>query len=211
MTQGKRPKNAKDWEEKYQNNELPLEIHGPDLQLCSQIEALGSIPKGVLEIGCGTGEMVVWLARHGAEAMGVDISPKAIESARHKAEQAGVKATFQATNFMETNLNTNPKDLVLDRGCFHVFDTLEQRRIFASKVRGLLNPAGNWISLIGSTDGPDRDTGPPRLSLSEVAHAIEPYFEVMSVKAAYMQTTNPHPPKVWLCRFHVRGKKDYSM
>jgi len=54
--------------------------------------------KYVLELGCGDGGNAVLLALRGAEVVGVDISPRAIEIARHRAELHGVTArtTFEA-------------------------------------------------------------------------------------------------------------------
>jgi methylase of polypeptide subunit release factors len=39
-------------------------------------------PGRTLEIGCGTGINAIYLAQHGFEVVGVDISPLAIENAR---------------------------------------------------------------------------------------------------------------------------------
>ena len=67
------------------------------------IEA-GAIPLGcTLEVGCGTGINAIYLAQHGFEVVGVDISPLAVESAR---ESAGFQFVF-------------------DRGCFQTFDVEE--------------------------------------------------------------------------------------
>lgn len=54
--------------------------------------------KYILELGCGAGSNAVVLASRGAEVVGVDISPRAIEIARHRAEWHGVssRATFEA-------------------------------------------------------------------------------------------------------------------
>ena len=43
-------------------------------------------PGRALDLGCGTGTNVLWLAQHGWTAVGVDRSPIAIESARRRAD-----------------------------------------------------------------------------------------------------------------------------
>ena len=44
---------------------------------------------------------------------------------------------------------------------------------FAKRVALLLARDGRWLSLIGSTEGPERDWGPPRRSARDVIDAIE--------------------------------------
>jgi SAM-dependent methyltransferase len=47
-----------------------------------------------IEMGCGKGRNVIWLAQQGYEMTGLDFSPHAIDVARVRAESAGVAATF---------------------------------------------------------------------------------------------------------------------
>jgi SAM-dependent methyltransferase len=53
----------------------------------------------LLELGCGTGEDAIHLARLGARVLATDASPEMIHVARHKAERAGVadRIRFLAT------------------------------------------------------------------------------------------------------------------
>ena len=44
----------------------------------------------VLELGCGTGEDALWLARRGAQVTATDASPAMLEIAARKAAAAGV-------------------------------------------------------------------------------------------------------------------------
>src|SRR4051812_40310577 len=53
--------------------------------------ALGDVRgKHILELGCGDGGNAILLALRGAHVVGVDISPRAIEIARRRAELHGV-------------------------------------------------------------------------------------------------------------------------
>ncbi|GAA1315465.1 class I SAM-dependent methyltransferase [Leucobacter albus] len=51
-------------------------------------------PGRSLDLGCGEGGDVLWLAERGWEATGIDLSQTAIERARAEAEARGVSATF---------------------------------------------------------------------------------------------------------------------
>ncbi|MGC1872871.1 MAG: hypothetical protein WA700_18070, partial [Acidobacteriaceae bacterium] len=53
-----------------------------------------------------------------------------------------------------------------------------------------------WLSLIGSTEGPPREVGPPRRSAVEVTLAIEPALEIMELRSAEF---HGHGAKAWLC------------
>jgi len=78
------------------------------------------VPPGrALDLGCGTGTNVIYLAQHGFEAVGVDFAPRAITRARHKAEEAGVVATFVVGDVTDLSFLQGHFDLVLDMGCFH--------------------------------------------------------------------------------------------
>jgi len=52
-----------------------------------------------LDIGCGTGDLSVWLASKGYEVLGIDYVPKAIELARKKAKVSNSTAIFAVQDF----------------------------------------------------------------------------------------------------------------
>ena len=85
---------------------------------------------------------------------------------------------------------------IFDRGCFHVFDEPDERRRFAAHVADALAPGGLWLSLIGSTEGPPREVGPPRRSAREVTLAIEPALEIVELRSAEFRGNNA---KAWFC------------
>ena len=83
----------------------------------------GNIPEGpTLDLGCGTGTNVIYLAVQGRQAFGIDFMPQAVAKAQKKAQQAGVS---ERTQFITADV-TRLKDLklppcayALDMGCFH--------------------------------------------------------------------------------------------
>src|SRR6266446_10079052 len=52
----------------------------------------------LVELGCGSGWMTRFAARHGLDAHGYDISPEMIAIARELAEQEGVDAKFEVAD-----------------------------------------------------------------------------------------------------------------
>ncbi len=181
---------------------MPWDTGVPD-PLLIQVVASGALPLGrALDVGCGTGTNAIWLAQRGYEVCGVDVAPLAIEKARAKLA-AGLNCRFAVLDFLAGRPEGGPFDLVFDRGCFHVFDEPGDRTRFAAQVAAVLTPGGMWLSLIGSTEGPPREIGPPRRSLRDVTDAIEPHLEILSVQSAQFRDA-PEPVMAWICMSRYR-------
>ena len=65
---------------------------------------------------------------------------------------------------------------------------------FAACVAAALEPGGLWLSLIGSTEGPPREFGPPRRSAREIVLAVEPALEIVELRSAEFRG---HDVKAW--------------
>jgi SAM-dependent methyltransferase len=188
---------ASTWNEHYEQGFLPWDTGVPEPMLIEAVES-GDLPSGqALDVGCGTGNNAIWLAQHGYEVQGVDIAPLAIEQARAKLP-VGLNCRFATLDFLVERPEGGPFQLVFDRGCFHVFDEPSDREKFASQVAALLAPGGVWLSLIGSTEGRPREVGPPRRSLRDIANAIEPHLELLSIRSAEFRDA-PEPARAWIC------------
>ena len=73
------------------------------------------------------------------------------------------------------------------------------RSRFAERVAAVLAPNGLWLSLIGSTEGPPRDVGPPRRSARDVVAAIEPALELVALREARFDPKSDTPLHAWVC------------
>ena len=144
----------------------------------------------------GTGTNAIWMAERGFDVLGIDISPLAVERAHAKIKGRVLRCRFAASDFLAAPPPDGPFRFVFDRGCFHVFDEPEERLRFATQVADALGPGGLWLSLIGSTEGPPREGGPPRRSAREVALAIEPALEIVELRSAEFRGNNT---KAWFC------------
>ena len=58
-----------------------------------------------VELGCGSGWMTRFVARHGLDAHGYDIAPQMIEIAREQARTENVDAHFDTADFEELDLD----------------------------------------------------------------------------------------------------------
>lgn len=189
------------WDENYISGETPWDSGVPEPVLVEAVrEAL--LPTGrVLEIGCGTGTNARYLAEQGFEVVAVDLAPTAIERARLQNSVPGV--TYAVLDVLEGQLPEGPFDAVVDRGCFHIFGLLEQQQRFVEKVAQALRVGGCWLSLIGSTEGPPRDHGPPRRSAANVIDVVEPHLQLVVLRESSFHDSKGSP-KAWLCLFRRR-------
>jgi SAM-dependent methyltransferase len=186
-----------DWNASYASGDLPWDVGVPDPHLVQAVKDGVVRPGKALEVGCGTGTNAIWMAQQGFDVLGVDVAPLAIEKARAKAKGLA-NVRFEVADFLGGGDVGSGYALAYDRGCFHVFDEAEERARFAQRLSRVLGPGGQWLSLIGSTEGPPREFGPPRRSMRDVTQAVEPFLEfvrVTSVEFDAMGTAF----KAWLC------------
>lgn len=101
-------------------------------------------PGRALDLGCGTGTSSIYLAQHGWQVTGVDFSPKAIELAHDKAQQAGVNVDFHLGDVSRLDFLSKPFDLILDIGCLHGLNR-ESRARYAEQLRRLTRPGSKFL------------------------------------------------------------------
>lgn len=183
------------WNESYASGQLPWDTGYPEPLLVEFVTAGGVTPAPTLEVGAGTGTNAIWLAQRGFDVLGVDVSPLAVEQANAKIHGRSLPCRFAALDFLAAALPGGPFQFVFDRGCFHIFDEPGERQRFAAQVAAALAPGGIWLSLIGSTEGPPREVGPPRRSAREVVLAIEPALEIVELRSAAFR----EDAKAWFC------------
>ncbi len=96
--------------------------------------------KRVLELGCGAGNVSVWLEEMGFEVTGVDISPTAIEWANERKAAGGhARAKFLVGDVLTlAGLEDGSFDAVIDGHCLHCIIGEDRARVLASARRVLV-------------------------------------------------------------------------
>lgn len=195
---------SSDWEERYRKGDLPWDTGKPEDEL-ARLVGDETIPVcAAMEVGCGTGTNVIWLAQQGFNVVGVDISPTAIEMASKKLATTEVDCALIALDILKETVPGAPFGFVFDRGCLHSFDSPEERAGFALVVAEHLEPDGIWLSLLGNADDPPRDIGPPRRSATDIVLAVEPHLEILELRTTYFNADQPEPPRAWRCLMRKR-------
>ncbi len=192
------------FQERYKSGNTPWEIHRPDCNLINMVQKTPIVPCRALDIGCGTGNNVIWLQQQGFDAIGVDSNKMAIERAREKVKDAKVDCPFYMFDFFADNIPGAPFDFAFDRGCFHHFQEHNKLNEFAEKTSLLLNTGSLWLTLAGNRDETREGPGPPQLSACQIVNAVEPSFEILSLISSHFDTDQKIPAKNWICLMKKR-------
>src|SRR5699024_5862205 len=89
---------SREWDESYLAPVTPpWDIGAVQPALAAHLQGL-ELADPVLDAGCGTGEVAIYLARHGHQVHGLDISPEAITRARAKASAQRVAVDFRVAD-----------------------------------------------------------------------------------------------------------------
>jgi SAM-dependent methyltransferase len=167
----------------------PWDIGRPQREIVRLAEA-GEIRGKVLDIGCGTGENVLYLSGLGHEAVGIDLSPTAIEKARQKAEERGQSVKFVVGNALNLEALRTRFDSVVDCGFFHTLSD-DERRTFAQSLASVLTIGGTYFMLCFSDLEPDDWGGPRRVTQKEIRDTFGRGWRVNYIREARFETNSP--------------------
>jgi len=173
----------------------PWDIGRPQKEIMRLAEA-GEIQGSVLDVGCGTGENVLYLAGLGYEVWGIDGAAAAIEKAQAKAAQRGLKANFLVADALDLQRLGRTFDTVIDTGLFHVFSD-EERPLFAGSLATVLRPGGTYYMLCFSEREPG-SWGPRRVTQAEVRATFSQGWRINAIREAAFEVNQPGEARAWL-------------
>jgi len=153
------------WDQWYVEGPPAWEIGRPQSALV-ELATGGRLAGRVLDVGCGTGEHTILAARHGAQALGVDLSREAIRLAAEKARERGVSVRFKVADALSLHLLHEEFDVVIDSGLFHTFDRHELPRYAASLAGVVRASAIVYVTCI--SDRQPGNWGPHRVSENDI-------------------------------------------
>jgi ubiquinone/menaquinone biosynthesis C-methylase UbiE len=179
----------------------PWQIDRPQPEVIRLIEQ-GKFESPVLDLGCGTGDNTIELARHGLVVKGLDAVPEALERARKKKQKAGLKQPPEfilgdALCLVESGLKART---VLDCALFHTFSD-EERGEYIRGLEAVLSQGGR-LHILSFSELETRQPGPRRLSLSEITGSFGKGWRVEdSVRCRYWDRVRSDGAHAWRVSF----------
>ncbi len=98
----------------------------------------------ILEVGCGTGNNVWFVAREGFDAYGIDGSKSAIEFARNYLQKEGLEADLKDGNFSSLPWENSFFDIIFDRGAITCCSFSDATKVIQEVAR-TLKPGGKFF------------------------------------------------------------------
>jgi 2-polyprenyl-3-methyl-5-hydroxy-6-metoxy-1,4-benzoquinol methylase len=162
----------------------PWDIGYPQVEV-GRLLAEGKIHGQVLDIGCGTGENSMLIARTGALVTGYDIARAAVDQATHKAQlRRATGVSFHVQSVLELH-DEKRFHYALDMGVFHVFSDADRPRYVERVARALL-PGGSLAIVCFSEHQPGG--GPRRVRQEELRATLNGAFHIQDIRAARYET-----------------------
>jgi SAM-dependent methyltransferase len=183
-----------DWQRVYESapaEALPWHFEGLDPDVKAELLGGKHEVRTALDLGCGLGSQAAALTALGLKATGTDISAAAV---------ARAKALYPETDFIvddatRTALPTE-FDLVVDRGCFHVLDSISHEAYLKSLVK-LLGPKGLFLLKVLSLENGNAPFGPLRFTPKEIHQIFDPAFRILSLRRTTFQGPTARAPIAW--------------
>jgi SAM-dependent methyltransferase len=167
-----------DWDDSYAGPPPPWDIGRAQPAFVRLAEA-GAFTGALLDAGCGTGEHTILATFHGARALGIDVSPRAIEVARQKAAERGADTSFRVLDALHLDSLGETFDTIIDSGLFHVFDDAARIR-YVTALHAALRPGG-LLHLMCFSDRQLGDWGPHRVTEGELRAAFDAGWRIDSL------------------------------
>ena len=183
-----------DWFDSAYRGTPPWDIGRPQPAIIRLAET-GQITGSVLDVGCGTGENVLYLAEHGFTAAGIDGAPTAIRKARDKAKRRGLTANFEVADALNLAMPREQFDTVIDSGLFHVFSDDDRDRYRDSL--GRVVRAGGAYFLMCFSDQQPGDWGPRRVTQAEIRSVFRKGWRINYIEPSAFDTTEGNA-RAWL-------------
>ena len=175
----------------------PWEIGRPQKAFVELARA-GEVVGSVLDVGCGTGDHVLFFAEEGHEVLGIDTAALAIRKAEAKAAARGLSAQFLVHDALDLVGLGRTFDSVIDSGFFHVLSD-EDGPVFVENLAAVLAPGGRYFMLCFSDRNPGDYPLPRRLAKEEIRDSFRNGWRINYIRPMVFENSiQPEGHHAWL-------------
>jgi len=188
---------ASEFMERYAKGDLPWQIDRPQPEVVRLMQA-GKFESPVLDLGCGSGDNAIELARHGYRVLGMDVVPEALRLAREKSAKAGLAQPpeFFLGDALQLEESGVEAEIVLDCALFHIFEDKE-RPAYVRGLERVLAPGGR-LHILSFSELETREPGPRRLTQESIVGAFGKGWNLEeAVRCRYQDRVRPDGAHAW--------------
>lgn len=157
----------------------------------------------VLDVGCGSGDLVIELGRRGVQATGIDVVEAAIEQARVSAQaqppDVAARIDFQVADALRPTLLQRRFGAVVDSGFYHVFEQ-DNRDLLARELADMLLPGCRYY-LLGFATEFDMPNTPLKVTEDELRARFTPAdgWRILALRPAQFESRYAPVPALAAC------------
>jgi SAM-dependent methyltransferase len=122
----------------------PWDIGAPQPAMAALVEKCPPT-NPILDLGCGSGDLAIYLAKLGHQVLGIDFIESAIKTAQDKVAalplETAISLNFQVADALKPSLLQEKFGAVFDSGFYHLFNPDQCEQII-DEVASILNPHG---------------------------------------------------------------------
>lgn len=193
------------WEDHYASGHTPwdTQITPPEVEAFWASRRLGG--EGLaLDIGCGPGTNVLYLARRGLTAIGFDIALHPLQTGRERIDRRAPELTAR-THFVQADVTRLPMTgagaaYILDVGCFHGVRP-DHRDNYGAGIVANLRPGG-YYHLYAFDRTPEMTADPDRKLMGVEENEIAQRF---AARLTIVEIVRARPDR-YPCRWYLLQK-----
>ena len=181
----------------------PWDIGAPQPAMTAILEKYPP-PNPILDIGCGSGDLAIYLAQRGHQVIGIDFVESAIKNAQAKSDSLPYEIAqlvrFKVGDALKPSLLEQKFGAVVDSGFYHLFNP-EQCDPLISEIASILLPNGRYYLHEFAVEFPMPNM-PRQITAEEIQtrFTVEKGWQIKEIQSVeFLSRVAPPVPAICVC------------